>query len=203
MRKTKWHSFSRYWKARTEPLPSTLRRRLSKRIMNLPAVLPRLRHYQSPSFVVRILICKDEVCWDFKGLTVTSRSWFGSMLQQEELGSGHCLGSSKPAWSLSPSCPPYLFPTPCLEPDTSSSCYNVLQHELEGKHQDCCVFPHVTQAGLELTMLLRPLNLWSSWLCFPNAEMAGMHLGGGGIEQTFTLPSHTRSWGVGELRASA
>lgn len=203
MRKTKRPSFSRYWKARTEPLPSTLRRRLSKRIINLPTVLPQLRHYQSSSFVVSILICKDEVCCDFKGLTVTSRSWFGSMLQHERLGRGLLREFEASLDSLSPSCPPYLFPTPFLEPDTSSSCYSVLQHELEGKHQGCCFFPHVTQAGLELTMLLRPLNLWSSWLCFPNAEMAGMHLGGGGIEQTFTLPSHTRSWEVGELRVSA
>lgn len=78
-----------------------LRKRLSKRIINLPTVLPWLRHYLSPSLVISILICKDEVCWDLKGLTVTSRSWFSSMLQQEGLGSGDFIGSSKPACTLS------------------------------------------------------------------------------------------------------
>lgn len=79
-----------------------LRKRLSKRIINLPTVLPQLRHYLSPSLVISILICKDEVCWDFKGLTVTSRSWFGSMLKQEGLGSLDLIGVwSQPGLSLS------------------------------------------------------------------------------------------------------
>lgn len=103
MRNTKPHSFSRYWKVWIELPPSTMRRRLSRRIINLPTVLPWLRHYQSWSLVVSVLICKNEVCWDFKGPAVTSRSRFGSMLQKEGLARrGHYIGTSKPAWTHTP-----------------------------------------------------------------------------------------------------